>query len=121
MRTILQFAVPNEKDVPDMLRRIADAIEDGDEHDIDGLKIAIGNGVSIDPRLTMAAANLMMAFDLPQPAEEAMTQMLYACMIHPDLTTADIGLQEKESMNSMSRASMIAKAKSLIAEVEAKS
>lgn len=119
MRTIIQFETETESDAPDMLRQIAEEIEDGTEYNIKGLKMAAGDGIDIDPRLTMAAANLLMAFDLPQPAEKAMQQMLYASMLHPGLTTGDIGLRDKTSMNSMTADSMVARAKELIAEYEA--
>ena len=119
MRTLIQFEAENEEDIPNRLLEIADNLKNGDAYDLDNVKIVHGDGVKIDPRLTMAAANLMMAFDMPQPAEQAMAQMLYAVLLHPGMTTGDMGLKNPESLNSMSKASMIAKALSLIEDVKA--
>lgn len=119
MKTLIEFDSSDKDDIPARLREIADSLEYRDDADMDEVKLIYGDGIAVDPRLTLAAANLMMAFDLPQPAEESLAQMLRACLLHPGMTTADMGLSNPSSMNSISRDSMIGKALQLIEEVKA--
>lgn len=117
---VLTFSSNADQDVTDVLATILDDINMGDES---GKTEAgpwelreEGPGVEIDRRALVAAANLMVAFDLPQPASEAAQQMLTAARLCPGLTTNEIGNMQG-SMNLHNKRSVLEKAQALIAEM----
>lgn len=50
-----------------------------------------GDGVDLDRRQREAAAELLMAFDLPQPMSEAAITMLEAAMVLPGMRMGSLG------------------------------
>ena len=117
---VLTFAADGEHDVPDVLIKIADDFDmgqDSGETEAGPWELREENsGVEIDRRALVAAANLMVAFDLPQPASEAAQQMLMAARLCPGLTTNEIGNMQG-SMNAHNKRSVLEKAQALIAEM----
>lgn len=73
-----------------------------------------GGGLDIDRRQRLAAALLLMAFDLPQEMRAASLTMLEAARLCPGLTTGEIG-----GMGGHQRVAMLERAKSLIEEMVA--
>ncbi len=66
----------------------------------------------LDRRARLAAAHLLMAFDLPAEANAACKQMIEAAKVCPGLTTGDI-----PDMGSHSRAAFLERARALIDEM----
>lgn len=116
----LTFNTDADEDPATVLSVIIEAIEEGEEY---GETKAgpwelceEGSGVEIDRRAKVAAANLMVAFDLPQSASEAAQQMIKAARLCPGITTNEIGNMQG-SMNLHNKRSVLEKAQALIAEM----
>lgn len=75
-----------------------------------------GQGIEIDRRARLAAANLMVAFDLPQSATYAAQQMIMAARLCPGMTTNELGNMQG-SMNNHNKRSVLEKARTLIDEM----
>lgn len=71
-----------------------------------------GEGIDLDRRQRLAAAMLIMAFDLPQPMTEAAKTMMEAAALCPGLTTGEIG-----TMGKSQRLSHLNRARDLIDEM----
>ena len=116
----LMFKTNDDQDPAIVLRDIIEAIDEGEEFgETEAGSWDLreeGSGVEIDRRALVAAANLMVAFDLPQPANEAAQQMLAAARLCPGLTTNEIGNMQG-SMNQHNKRSVLEKAQALIAEM----
>ncbi len=97
----LIFDVPEGWDPVEVLTEIANNAE---EEKSDSGTIRIGNNsldwqiigenelVEIDRRQKIVAALALMAFDLPQPFEQAAKTMLLAASLAKGMTTADVGM-----------------------------
>lgn len=63
---------------------------EGEIANIDWRIEEVHHGAEIDRRQRVAAANLLMGFDLPQPVEAFAASMLEAALICPGLTTGEL-------------------------------
>ncbi len=103
----------------DVIAKVADLGDDGDSGyvQVDGIDISWdmikqGEAVVIDRRQRLAAAALLLAFDLPQNLRAAGKSMLEAAHICPGMTTGDL-----EAMGSQGKASHLRAARDLIEEM----
>lgn len=119
-RITIEFDKPTTIGIEEAVQAIADAIacdEDGGWiGDGDGrIEWTIdtgGPGVEIDRRQRVAAALLMMGFDLPQEMTAAARSMLAAARLCPGLSTGEL-----VPMNSQSRRAALQRARAIIDEM----
>lgn len=115
MHALLEFTVPEGAQPQEIIERVAvevlDGIESGtmsDQHwqdDAEWRFTPNSEGASIDRRQRVAAAHLLMAFDLPRDMEEAARAMLEASRVCDGLTTRDIGdMGEHNRLRHLQRA-----------------
>lgn len=119
MRTKLEFDCPEGVDPMDVITAIAEQADgdDGGTVYIDGETVdwdirTADQGVPIDRRQRLAAAHLLMGFDLPQEMGRAARSMLEAAEICPDLNTGEIG-----SMGDQQHRTALMRARTLIDEM----
>lgn len=99
-RLIVDVEIPRGTSLRDAFRIMAGGAIAGDDESghvasEDGVvswrSRAPGAGVPLDVRQREAAAELLMAFDLPQPMTEAATTMLEAATVMPGLRAGSLG------------------------------
>jgi hypothetical protein len=99
-RLIVDIELPEGLSPRDAFRVMADGAIPGDDDSghvstADGVvswrSRAPGDGVELDRRQREAAAELLMAFDLPQPMTEAAITMLEAATVLPGMKMGSLG------------------------------
>lgn len=113
-RMRIVFDAPQEIELDEMIELIAQAVaserESGEIEDGSGTlrwdMQTVGGGIDIDHRQRLAAAALLMGFDLPQEMMAASRSMLEAADACPGMTTADMapmGAQGRRQALEMAR------------------
>jgi len=121
-RTIIEIDTPENITLGDALQQIAQEVDEGnedghlrdDDRRLSWEIVDASDGVEIDRRQRLAAAALMMGFDLPQEAMAASRSMLAAARLCPGMTTGDM-----VPMGSQTRRHALQMAKGLIEEMQA--
>lgn len=121
-RMKLEFDTPQHLDAAEAVEQIAVEMMNGDEsgtiadgHDGDRIEWRFeegGAGIEIDRRQRLAAAALIMGFDLPQEMMAASRSMLEAASLLPGMTTGDLA-----PMGGQGRRHALQMAKGLIDEM----
>ena len=100
-RTTMTLDMPDDlmaSELANAMREISQAVDEGDDEgdvEVAGQRILWrieipGVGVEIDRRQRVAAAMLLMGFDLPQDAISAARTMIEASRVCPGMTTGDM-------------------------------
>lgn len=120
-RMTLEFDTPENMSPAEAVEQIAvemmmdnesGSISDGDDGRIEWRLEQSGTGIEVDRRQRLAAALLIMGFDLPQEAMAACQSMLEASRLCPGMTTGDMA-----PMNGQARRTSLEMARGLIDEM----
>jgi len=120
IRRTVTYELPVGSDVDQaaVLRAIADDHDDDSGTvEVDGFRVRwdshdLADGVELDRRQRLAAALLIMGFDLPQEMAKAARTMMEAARVCPGLHTGDIG-----TMGGQTRRSALSRAQGIIGEM----